>query len=70
MAKFIIKHAQAKPNDFVVQKSIIGLDSLELHVSLELVSSGDFSEYINENNTLDKERIIKDIVSGKIKINE
>lgn len=70
MPKFIIKYAEAKAGGFMIEESHLGLSALQLSISLELVGSGDFSEYFDENNILDRERIIKDIVSGKIKINE
>lgn len=70
MAKFIIRYAQAKEDGFMIHASELGLSALHLSIKLELISSGDFSEYKDENGNLDKERIISDIVSGKIKINE
>lgn len=68
--KFIIEYAQAPVDGFRVEASILGRSALHLTLKLDLISSGDYSGYINENGELDKEKIITDIVSGKIKINE
>ncbi len=70
MAKFLIKNAKAKPKDFEVEKSTIGVSCLSLTIKLELISSGDFSKYIDENGVIDCHEIIFDIVSGKLKIGE
>jgi len=59
----VLPQEPSKYNDFLGKKGHVNVNA-----NIELVGSGDFTEYVNENGSINPSLICMGILEGKIKL--